>query len=245
MDVVRREMEQHQQLKSSDELIAEALEEIEGFERVIASKRVPAISIATKREHPDWSAREIADDIHNRMLGKWAAQSIYQYLDASVYDETAAKRNKATWERRNQQKVEQSFINFQKGLENAPVENPKVEYEENEEATTTATSLGGPTLQPEKETPTPIESYEQIVKAAEKFWTPMTGKDRLIASETVDVLIEHIKPSRKLRLRLFKGLDTARANHLTMVLIWLDKLIQDTLKDCLEINKERSDEITK
>ena len=115
-----------------------------------------------------------------------------------------------------------------------------------EDQSATATSAGGPSQPQEKELLSPIKLYEKGVKSSEKLWTALTGKDRLIASDKIDVLLEHIKPTRKYRLRIFKGLDTARANHYQMVLVWLDKLIQDTLKDCLEINRERkTDEITK
>lgn len=136
---------------------------------------------------------------------------------------------------------------FRKIIRKSP-EPPKeiLEQEEEQEEEPIATSAGGPYQTPEKELPSPEELYVQGGKAAEKLWTALTGKDRLIASQAVDVLLEHIKPTRKFRLRLFKGLDTARANHYQMVLIWLDKLIQDTLKDCLEINRERkTDEISK
>ncbi len=119
------------------------------------------------------------------------------------------------------------------------------EIQEEEEEPISVKSLGGVYQYPEKELPTPLELYERGVKSAEKLWTALTNKDRLIASDAVDVLIEHIKPTRQFRLRMFKGLDQARALHYQMVLIWLDKLIQDTLRDCLEMHKESKNEITK
>jgi hypothetical protein len=92
--------------------------------------------------------------------------------------------------------------------------------------------------------PDPTKLYEDGIKHAAKLWEALTGKDDLTAADTIDVLIDKIKPSREYRLRLFKGLDPMMANHYQRVLIWLNKLIQDTLKECLETNKERSD-ITK
>ena len=53
-----------------------------------------------------------------------------------------------------------------------------------------------------------------------------------------DVFGDCIKPSRKFRQRLIKGLDDARAAHLHNSLVWLNQLINDTLEMMDEIEKE-------
>lgn len=88
----------------------------------------------------------------------------------------------------------------------------------------------------DKEMPNPMTLYEHGVNHAAKLWKDLTGIDHLTAADTV----EHIKPTRDYRLRLFKGLGPMEANHLQRVLIWLDKMIQDTLKMTQE-GRERSE----
>ena len=51
-------------------------------------------------------------------------------------------------------------------------------------------------------------------------------------------LIDHIKPSRELRLRLFKGLDEQRAIYFHNMLVSMEMLIKDSLDMWDELKKE-------
>ena len=96
-----------------------------------------------------------------------------------------------------------------------------------------------------KKQSTPQELYEDGVTDLQKVWFDLTGLKNLLTSETTDPLIDYIKPTREYRLRIFKGLDNARAIHYQKCLIRVNMLIQDTLKMCLEFNKENKSEIDK
>ena len=203
--------------KNYDEILAQ----IKRLKDISGKAFIPALCVAYKREHITLENADIKNHVLN----------IEKFTEIVNSPE--------------EQQSEQNADVFVKTLDFIEQEQERKEKDK-EDQSATATSAGGPSQPQEKELLSPIKLYEKGVKSSEKLWTALTGKDRLIASDKIDVLLEHIKPTRKYRLRIFKGLDTARANHYQMVLVWLDKLIQDTLKDCLEINRERkTDEITK
>ena len=68
----------------------------------------------------------------------------------------------------------------------------------------------------------------------------MTDKDTL-PTKMEDIFNERIKPSRKFRQRIIKGLDPARAAHFYNSLVWLKQLLDDTLQMMDEIQSESSD----
>ena len=78
-------------------------------------------------------------------------------------------------------------------------------------------------LQPR--TPDPLELYEDTVRGIAEIWKNLANKD-ILPTKMDDVFGDCIKPSRKFRQRLIKGLDDARAAHLHNSLVWLNQLHQ-------------------
>jgi hypothetical protein len=78
--------------------------------------------------------------------------------------------------------------------------------------------------------PTPIELYEQTVKALEKVWIPLTGQEHLIATASDDIILHHVKPTRKIRVKLMKGLDESRRIHLRNCAIWVKAILEDIVR---------------
>lgn len=231
--------------KNYDEILAQ----IKRLKDISGKAFIPALCVAYKREHITLENVDIKNHVVTDCLeiGLWTELTIEHYLPKWVTRTYPLNRKKFedVSNSPEEQQSEQNAEVIVKTLDFIEQEQERKEKDK-EDQSAEATSAGGPSQPKEKELLSPIKLYEKGVKSSEKLWTALTGKDRLIASDKIDVLLEHIKPTRKYRLRIFKGLDTARANHYQMVLVWLDKLIQDTLKDCLEINRERkTDEITK
>lgn len=99
----------------------------------------------------------------------------------------------------------------------------------------------------DKELPEPNQLYEDGIKTFTKIFELLTGIDKkeITFSPNTDVFVEHIKPSRDFRLRLFKGIEPEQVIHYQRALMWVDKLIQDALKQGLDISRENKEEITK
>jgi len=241
------------QRKKSKRSYEEILDEARSISKKTIAVFIPELCQALKDEDPELSNKEIQDKVLEDCEGIWVRTYIQHFWPDWIRNQEFLKRAHAgqkgkqarksslAFEQQREDSLKQVIKTFNRIPE--PVILP--EEPEEEDNPIISTEVVGITEPEEKELPTPLELYEHGVKSAEKLWTALTNKDKLIASDTIDVLIEHIKPTRQFRLRMFKGLDQARALHYQMVLIWLDKLIQDTLRDCLEMHKESKNEITK
>lgn len=121
-------------------------------------------------------------------------------------------------------------------IANALPEAPKPIEESDEQIQTT----GDATIyEPkQKELPTPLESYELGVRGIEKLWESLTNADHIPGAKE-DVFNEYIKPSDKYRLRLWKGLDEARAIHYHDLLVWTETAVKRALDLWDELQREK------
>lgn len=209
---------------------------------------VPSMSDTVLKQNPG-----LQEEMRNRILkafakewnedGVWRTSSIEAYFEdflrykenQDANKENSKKGREAIQYRKNLQAsgIDQDF---RKIIRKSP--EPPIEYEQEDEAEAIYAEGTGKIHEPEtKALPSPIALYEEGVKSSAKLWKALTSHD-LIAAPTVDYLVEHIKPTRDYRLRLFKGLDAERFAHYKMILLWMHELILDSLKTCNEINKE-------
>jgi hypothetical protein len=116
----------------------------------------------------------------------------------------------------------ESIIEEYKAVDERALEEPEPEEEPSK---VTVTGIGTN----EKYTPTPMEMYEDSIHAFDRAWQSLTNKNHIIpAGGAVDVQ-NILKTSRKLRLRLFKGLDKQRAIYFHNMLVSMEMLIKDSL----------------
>jgi hypothetical protein len=214
----------------------EILEDLKRLNRVTAKAFIPALCVAYKRKHTD---------IENKEIKK---QVLKDCLEIGFWSQSTIEHNFPKWVTNNYPLTRKKFEEVsnspeeKKNESNVEVFSETAKYIEKEQ---TQPELVIPSITLPSEGEGPIVLYEDAVRAAEKLWMTLTDEPRLNVTEEQDVLLDHIKPSRQHRLAILKGLDSYRARHYQMVLIWLEKLLQDTLKQCLEVAKEEKEEITR
>lgn len=228
--------------KSYDEL----LEDLKRLQRVSARLYVPALCVAYKREHLTLENDEIRRHVKNDclLIGLWKSESTI----------TEAMPKWIRTERLNTRKLEEAINSPEEqtrqqetSLLTRTTEQIETELSTEQEPESETTYSEGTVYEaPHAEMPHPMDVYTDTVKSAEKLWSALTTTNihkptKLIPAETSDPLIDFIKPSRKIWLRTLKGLEQPDVNHMLKCLIWLDKLIQDRLKDAQEIIKEKTE----
>jgi hypothetical protein len=224
------------------------LEELERLRKVTAKTYVPALCLAKVRENPTTRNIDIREQVMKDCLkiGLWTKRTIMSYFPKWVTRKYSDK--KKLRETRNspvEQVREQIIAVFGQTLDNIEQELETAEQKEEEEEAGGISYDTGSVKEPKSDLPSPTKLYESGVKAASRLWKNLTNTGKLTAANTVDVLNDHIKPSREFRLRLLKGLDPYEYAHYQRVLIWTDRMIQDTLRLCQEINKEQKATVTK
>ena len=193
---------------------------------------------------------KILDDYsHDRKSGApWASETIMNFFPdwlrnpntqvasvESIKLANAAKRYKANFEHQRGK-----FEEVVEHLPQPPREiRPVIQEDEEDETETTYRHVSEDEL-PKKHEPEPFELYEDGLDGISKAWKALTGIDHL-PGQNEDVLLDYIKPTRKHRLRVFKGLDERTSNWYQWALVYMDKLIQDTLRMCKEeVNSNKS-----
>jgi hypothetical protein len=201
-------------------------------------KKNPAVQEAIKEKILDTYAVERTQD------GVWKESYIGLYWTDWLKNPTIVETGSRNLEKAREAKSLRKFLTiaeeqkktFDKVANSLP-EAPKPTVEEPEEETQ---AIGEGTIYvPEKERlPTPIESYELGVRAIEKLWESLTNVDHTPGAKE-DVFNEYIKPSDKFRLRLWKGLDEARAIHYHDLLVWTETVVKRALDTWDEIQREK------
>lgn len=172
----------------------------------------------------NWSESPWGDDTIGNWWPDWLRNPIAQEgTKVSRAAALAAKKYKQDLE------LQSSKIFSERSISQLP-EVPKQlnahEEEVEEPSSVRVTGLGTN----EKYVPTPLEIYEGILHGYDRTWQEATGKDHIIpAGGAQDVFNLHIKPSRKLRLRLLKGLDKQRAIYFHNMTVSMEMLIKDIL----------------
>ena len=228
-----------------------------------AKDYIPALCVLYKREHLTMTHEDIKRQVTNDCLALelWTALTIKVSLPKWVnrtyplntkrfksdLNSTAA----AAAEQEAEQVQERIKAYNQSMLEFPDREDLQAEQEEEKQQQQSTSYKQVTKAEPKPvETPDPTEVYNKTVRAAASFWSALTTTDanrpsKFIPSNTRDAYVDFIKPTRNARLSLFKGLEPMQVKLLIMNLIWIDMLIQDTLKMSKELGRESKTEITK
>ena len=90
--------------------------------------------------------------------------------------------------------------------------------------------------------PEPSELRSEAMQAIATLWESLGGqKHNVMPTGSHDVLLDLIKPSRKFRLRLFKGINEDDAIDLYNHLHWVDMLIKDAMDMWDGMQKEKTE----
>ena len=192
--------------------------------------------------------KKMKDDIRTQVVNDcywWEYESIRHYWPTWAKDEFLTDLRKAEAQHRRPKFTEKVSVKEQESNELAQNEFNMLSSVMQRVKTPTPVKSQeprgfGPAIPTEDEPATPQELYEDAIRAIAQLWTAMTNKDTL-PTKMEDVFNDCIKPSRKFRQRIIKGLDEARAAHFHNSLVWLGQLLDDTLQMMDEIQKESDD----
>lgn len=195
---------------------------------------VEAACDALRRKHTLYTNKDIQKHVMKDVLRRELCAKTTLY---SSWPDWVRREYKKTGEfsrQLNSQAIaNQAIIEEYKAVDERAAE---PEYQEEAEPShVTVTGIGTN----EKYVPTPMEMYEDALHAFDRAWQALTNKNHIMAAGgAIDVQNAHIKSSRKLRLRLFKGLDTQRAIYFHNMLVSMEMLIKDSLDMWDELKKE-------
>lgn len=229
--------EQRFEGKSYDEI----LDELKNLKRKVGYLYIPALCVAYKREHLTMENEEIKERVMTDCLeiGLWTEGTIYVYFPKWINREYPLNRKKFEETLNTSKEVERqkNLDLLSKTIHQIP-EPPKITEPEPEEPSHVEVDEG-PTEPQERYVPTPMEMYEGAIHGFDKSWQYLTNKKHIIpAGGAQDVLLTHLKPSDKLRLRMFKGLDKQRAIYFHNMLVSMEMLIKRSLDMWDELKKE-------
>jgi hypothetical protein len=229
----KQELEKERlQGKSFDELIAE----IDFISKKTASIYIPELFEASRREHPDWTKRQHETRIQDAVKNHWSYQTVLYHEPQDWKNQErveSGKKGKLAQIAQANKEKEDSIRQTELDLMRYAIKTMEdVEQQYEEEGTSTAVPV------PEEEKlatgkefgPTPLELYERSLRGFEKSWMALTGEDHLIASAADDLTQHHIAPTRKVRVKLVKGLDEQRRLHLRNCATYMIAVLEDVVK---------------
>ena len=103
----------------------------------------------------------------------------------------------------------------------------------------TATSMGVYEKPPENP-PSPLDIYGDTMRTYGRLWQDLAAKDELPTSN-IDLLVDVIKPTRKHRLRLLKGLGAPERAMLINNSVYVVELLKDLLQMDRDFRRDESE----
>jgi hypothetical protein len=255
----KQEFEKEQDLKTKrqeDKTYAELLYEAQDASKKVAKVYVVQLAEAKRREdYPNIDLENSAvekiikmqENIKAEIINDctwWSPDNIRHYWPEWLKDQYYVDLAKAQNEKQKLKIVEKISAKEQEsalegkrefnlvGSVMHDIKLPKLQPEPEEEEGSEAT------LVPEEEHlatgkefgPTPQEGYENGLRGLEKAWIAFTGEEHLIPSASDDLTQHHIVPTRKVRIKIVKGLDEQRRLHLRNCATYLIGVLEDIVK---------------
>lgn len=225
-------MRQQEEIVNDSMGYDEVLDNWENHNKTSAKAYIEILCDRLRRKYPLYTNKDIRKQVTKDVLGRslCSAPNVSHSWPEWVQKEKISPRNFSEIEAevtKSQSIIEEYHTVDQRASDPEP--------EDEEPSSVTVTGIGTN----ERYIPTPLEMHEDAIHGYDKTWQALTNKDHIIpAGGAQDVYNLHIKPSRKLRLRMFKGLDKQRAIYHHNMLVSMEMLIKDCLDMWDELKKE-------